>query len=106
MWLFDGIGWTNGLCHEICQIASKYILVFILLELDLFGERFEVPALAAGLLAIRVWGNLKKCILIAYSLMVLSRKLPRTASEISNSSSCCTEISMYLVSLHFFFFFF
>lgn len=65
----------------------------------MFGEKFEVPVLAAGLLVSRVCGNLGKCILIAYSLTVLSRKLPNTASEVSNSSSCRTGISMYLASL-------
>lgn len=55
---------------------------FILQWLGLFGEKFEVPVLATGLLTTRVCGTLGECILISYSLIVLSRKLPSTASEL------------------------
>lgn len=75
---------------------------FILLQLGLFWEKLEVPVLAAGLLATRVCGNLGKYILNSYSLILLCGKLPKTASEIPNSSSCGTVISMYLVFLFFF----
>lgn len=55
----------------------------MLLKLGLFWEKLEFPMLPGGLLAARVCGNLGKCILNSYGLILLSGKLPNTASEIS-----------------------